>query len=132
MISFLFLMVLFDVVLSPVRDTGAWPRQITKPGGTIILCQPQVDDWDNYQQGDARMAFSLTPTGGKSHVGVITVQLKSAVNMDDHTVFLSDPQITGVTFPSLDPATASQMEQLVRTFLNPDATMTISLDRLVA
>jgi hypothetical protein len=131
-ISFLFLMVMFVAALSPAQDAGAWPRQITKPGGTIILYQPQVDDWENYQQVDARMAFNLTPTGGKSQVGVITVQLKSAVNMDDHTVFLSDPKITGVTFPSLDPATATQLEQTVRTFLNPAATMTISLDRLVA
>ena len=131
-ISFLFLMVLFAAALSPAQDAGAWPRQITKPGGTIILYQPQVDDWENYQQVDARMAFNLTPAGGKSQVGVITVQLKSAVNMDDHTVFLSDPKITSVTFPSLDPATATQLEQTVRTFLNPAATMTISLDRLVA
>ncbi|MFZ0312172.1 MAG: hypothetical protein WAL85_05650 [Candidatus Korobacteraceae bacterium] len=131
-ISFLFLVALFAATLSPAQDPGAWPRQITKPGGTIVLYQPQVDDWENYQQVDARMAFSLTPTGGKSQVGVITVQLKSAVNMDDHTVLLSDPQITSVTFPSLDPATAAQLEQTVRTFLNPAATMTISLDRLVA
>ncbi len=34
--------------------------------------------------------------------------------------------------PSLDPTTATQMDQLVKTFLNPAATMTISLDRLVA
>ena len=127
----LFLILLLSAVLSPAQDQG-WPRQMTKPGGTIILYQPQVDDWKNYQQVDARMAFSVTPTGGKSHVGIVTVQLESATNMDDHTVFLSHPQITSVTFPSLDPATATQMEQLVRTFLNPAATMTISLDRLVA
>jgi hypothetical protein len=78
------------------------------------------------------MAFTITPTGGKSHVGVVTVQLQSAVNMDAHTVLLSDPQITSISFPSLDPTTTAQMDQLVRTFLNPAATMTISLDRLVA
>lgn len=130
-ISWLFFMVLFSAVLSPGQDQG-WPRQITKPGGTVVLYQPQVDNWENYQRVDARMAFTVTPTGGKAQVGIVTVQLQSAVNMDDHTVFLTNPQITSVTFPSLDPATATQMEQLVRTFLNPAATMTISLDRLVA
>lgn len=130
-ISWLFFMVLFSAVLSPGQDQG-WPRQITKPGGTVVLYQPQVDNWENYQRVDARMAFTVTPAGGKAQVGIVTVQLQSAVNMDDHTVFLTNPQITSVTFPSLDPATATQMEQLVRTFLNPAATMTISLDRLVA
>src|SRR5271167_101906 len=128
---FVLLMVLLSAALSPAQDPG-WPRQITKPGGKLVLYQPQVDDWKDYKQVDARMAFTLTPTAGKSHVGVVTVQLQSAVNVEDHTVFLSDPQITSVSFPSLDPATTAQMDQLMKTFLNPAATMTISLDRLAA
>ena len=78
------------------------------------------------------MAFSITPTGGKEHIGVATVQLQSSVNMDAHTVLLSNPQVTSLYFPSLDPATTAQMDQLVRTFLNPSATITMSLDHLVA
>ncbi len=130
---FLLLLLLMSLLVGAIwaQDPG-WPRQITKPGGKVVLYQPQVDDWTNYQQVNARMAFTLTPTGGKSHVGVVTVQLQSAINMDAHTVFLSDPQITSIAFPSLDPATTTQMDQLMRTFLNPAATMTISLDRLVA
>ena len=124
------LAVLF-VAAAMAQDQG-WPRQFTKPGGKVVLYQPQVDDWENYQKVDARMAFTITPTGGKSHVGVVAVQMQSTVNMDDHTVFLSDPQITSISFPSLDPATTAQMDQLMRTFLNPSASMTISLDRLVA
>ena len=118
-------------VMAAAEDP-VWPRQITRPGGKLVVYQPQVDDWKDFQQVDGRMAFTITPTGGKTHVGVVTVQLQSAVNMDAHTVLLSDPKITNVSFPSLDPATTTQMEQLVRTFLNPAATMTISLDRLVA
>ena len=49
----------------------------------------------------------LRPPAGKAHVGVVTVQMKSAVNMDDHTVFLSNPQVTSISFPSLDPATTA-------------------------
>jgi hypothetical protein len=113
------------------QDPG-WPRTITKPGGKLVLYQPQVDSWTNYQQVNARMAFTLTPTGGKSHVGVVAVSLKSAINMDAHTVLLSDPEVSSVAFPGLDPATTAQMDQLMQTFLNPAASMTISLDRLVA
>ena len=113
------------------QDPG-WPRQITKPSGKLVYYQPQVDDWKNYQTLDARMAFTITPTGGKMHVGVVTVQMQTAVNMDTHTVVLSNPQITSVTFPSLDPSTSAEMDTLVRTYLNPAATMNISLDRLVA
>src|SRR5580704_5565271 len=117
--------------LSLAQDPG-WPRTITKPGGKLILYQPQVDDWQNYQVVDGRMAFTVTPTGGQSHVGVVTVQMKSVVNMDDHTVLLSDPKVTSISFPSLDPATTAKMDELMKTFLNPAATMTISLERLAA
>jgi len=68
-------MVLLSSAMTLAQDPG-WPRQITKPGGKVVLYQPQVDDWKNYQQVDARMAFTVTPTGGQSHVGVVTVQLK--------------------------------------------------------
>src|SRR5580693_3278636 len=117
--------------LSLAQDPG-WPRTITKPGGKLILYQPQVDDWQNYQVVDGRMAFTVTPTGGQSHVGVVTAQMKSVVNMDDHTVLLSDPKVTSISFPSLDPATTAKMDELMKTFLNPAATMTISLERLAA
>ena len=128
---FLFLLLLFATTLSVAQDLG-WPRTITKPAGTLVLYQPQVDDWKNYQEVDLRMAFTIAPSGGKQHVGVLTGQLQSATNMDTHTVFLSNPQITSVVFPSLDPATTAQLDPLVRTFLNPAFTTTISLDRLVA
>jgi hypothetical protein len=126
-----FLLVLLFASLSPAQDPG-WPREITKPGGKLVLYQPQVDDWKDYRQVDARLAFTLTPTDGKAHVGVVTIQLQSTVNMDEHTVLLSNPKVTNISFPSLDPTTTAQMDQLMKEFLNPAATMTISLDRLVA
>ncbi len=120
------------VATATVAQDPGWPRQIVKPGGKLILYQPQVDNWQNYQTVNGRMAFSLTPTGGKSQVGVIVVSMHSTVNMDDHTVFLSNPEIKSISFPSLDPATTAKLSELMKTFLNPSATMTISLDRLVA
>ena len=31
------------------QDPG-WPRQITSAGGTLIYYQPQVDDWNHFEQ----------------------------------------------------------------------------------
>ena len=130
--SVLLLLPTLTLVLGASAQDPGWPRQITKPSGKLVYYQPQVDAWTNYQTLDARLAFTITPTDGKTHVGVLTVQLQTTVNMDTHTVLLSNPQITSVTFPSLDPATSSQMESLVRAYLNPSATMNISLERVVA
>ena len=130
--SFFLLLMATTVFVPAFAQDPGWPRQITKPSGKLVYYQPQVDDWNNYQTLNARSAFTITPTGGKTQVGVIAVQFQTSVNMDAHTVLLSNPQITSVAFPSLDPATSSEMDVLVRTFLNPSATMNISLDRLVA
>ena len=54
-ISCLSLMVLFVAALSPAQEAGAWPRQITKPGGTLVLYQPQVDELEEL------------PGGGRAH-----------------------------------------------------------------
>ena len=83
--------VMMTVAATAAADDPVWPRQITKPGGKLVIYQPQVDDWKDFQQVDGRMAFTITPTGGKTHVGVMTVQLQSAVNMDAHTVCPHQP-----------------------------------------
>ena len=130
-VSLLCLIALLLTVPGVAQEQG-WPRTITKPGGTLVLYQPQVDDWKNYEQVNGRMAFTITPTGGKQHVGVAVIELQSATNFDDRTVVLSNPQIKSLYFPSLDAATTAQMDQLVRSFINPSFTTTISLDRLAA
>jgi hypothetical protein len=125
----LLLSVLTLVTTSVAQDPG-WPRQITKQGSTLVYYQPQVDDWKDFTDLTWRMAFSLTPAGGKQVVGVLEVQGHTDVDNDSKMVLISNLKITDTHFPSLDPASAAQMDQLVRTFLPP--AVTISLHRLVA
>ena len=46
------------------QDPG-WPRKLVKPGGAVLVYQPQVDDWQNFTDIKWRAAFQLTPNGGK-------------------------------------------------------------------
>jgi hypothetical protein len=111
------------------QDPG-WPRQITKPGGTLVYYQPQVDNWSDFQALDWRMAISLTPAGGKEVVGAVAMHGTTSVNAETQMVLISDLQLKHTYFPSLDPATAANMDQLVRTFVPPS--VWISMQRLVA
>jgi uncharacterized membrane protein YgcG len=111
------------------QDPG-WPRQIVKPGGTLIIYQPQVDDWNNFTDITWRQAFQLTPSGGKQIVGAATFEGSTEVNTETHMVFMSNLRVLNTYFPSQDPATSSQLGQLFRTFLPP--TVNISLERVVA
>ena len=76
--------------LAGAQDSG-WPKTLSNASGKLVCYQPQVDDWKSYQTLDVRLAFTLTPTGGKQQVGVITGQMQTSVNFDTHTVFLSNP-----------------------------------------
>jgi hypothetical protein len=111
------------------QDPG-WPRRVVKPSGVLLAYQPQVDDWQNYQQITWRMAFELTPTGGKKVVGAATMQGATWVDHDSHTVYVNGAFVTNTYFPSLDPATSAQMAQLLNDFV--PSVITISLERVLS
>jgi hypothetical protein len=111
------------------QDPG-WPRLLVRPGGKVIVYQPQVDDWKDFTDIRWRQALELTPAGGKQVVGAVTFEGTTAVNLDTHTVFISDIKVLNTYFPSQDPTTSAQMDQLLRTFVPP--TVNISLERIIA
>jgi hypothetical protein len=111
------------------QDPG-WPRKLVKPGGTVIIYQPQVDDWQNFTDIKWRQAFQLTPTGGKQFVGAASFEGTTEVNTDTHTVFMFNIKVLNTYFPEQDPATSAQLDQLIRSFV--PLTFNASLDRLIA
>jgi hypothetical protein len=111
------------------QDPG-WPRKLVKPGGTVLVYQPQVDDWQNFTDIKWRAAFQLTPNGGKQIVGAASFEATTEVNTDNHTVLLFNISVTNTYFPGQDPATTPQFDQLFRSFV--PLTLNASLDRLVA
>ncbi len=119
------------VTASFAQDIG-WPREKTTTDATIIYYQPQLDEWTNFRQLDARMAVSIKQKTGEATVGVVYLRARTDANLDTRNVVLSQFQITSTKFPSLDQAGAAAMDQLVKTFLSPTTTINISLDRLLA
>ena len=124
-----FVLVVGSVVAAFSQDPG-WPRQITNQGGTLVYYQPQADDWQGFTELDWRIAFSLVPAGGKSTVGVAEMHGHTDIDNDNKTVLISNLRVIRTHFPSLDPASAAQMDQLMRSFV--PSSLTISLHRLVA
>src|SRR5881392_3303232 len=110
-------------------DPG-WPREKYSNGTRLLIYQPQVDDWKNFQDLSWRMAVSLTPKGGKEVVGVVEMKGSTEVDNVAKVVIITNPEITGTHFPSLDQAATEKMEQLFKTFV--PSTLSISLHRLIA
>lgn len=111
------------------QDPG-WPRKLVKPGGTVIVYQPQVDDWQNFTDIKWRAAFQLTPSGGRQIIGAASFEATTEVNTDNHTVLMFNINVINTYFPGQDPVVTPQFDQLFRSFV--PLTVTASLDRLVA
>lgn len=126
------LLLLLAVAAGARAQDPGWPREMTKDGVQLVYYQPQVDDWKDFTDLDFRLAVSVTPKGGKPVLGVVKIHAKTDVDVHARTVLLHDLAVADTSFPSLDAAAAERMNVLARTFLAPDKTVTISLDRLVA
>src|SRR6476469_1048790 len=85
-------------------DRSSWPRERYQDGNRLIIYQPQVDDWKDFQDLSWRMAISLTPKGGKEVVGV--VEMKRTTDIDNVTkvAIITNPPVPATYFPSLDKA----------------------------
>jgi hypothetical protein len=109
---------------------SSWPRERYQDGNRLIIYQPQVDDWKDFQDLSWRMAISLTPKGGKTALGVVEMKGHTDIDNVAKVATITNPQVTAAYFPSLDAATKEKMEQLFKTFV--PSTFSISLHSLVA
>lgn len=119
------------VFSQPATQDIGWPRQVVKNGATLVYYQPQINDWKDYKDLTAEMAFSLTPKGGKQVLGVASIESNTIVDKDNRTVFIRDIKSTDVRFPSLSADSVQLMETLFKQLM-PTGGEPISLDRLLA
>jgi hypothetical protein len=114
----------------PTEDIG-WPRQLAKAGATLVYYQPELDAWTDYRTLTCRVAFSLTPKGGKPELGVATLQASTLVDKETRTVFLRDILVRSVRFPSADPRALPELDRLFRSMIPPGGEA-IAVDRVLA
>jgi hypothetical protein len=110
-------------------DPG-WPREKNSNGMRLLVYQPQVDDWKDFQELSWRMAVSLTPKSGKEVVGVVEMKGNTDVDNVSKAVTITNPQVTSTYYPSLDQPAKENLDQSFKSFVPP--TISISLYRLIA
>jgi hypothetical protein len=96
----------------------------------LVAYQPQVEEWKDFKELTWRFAFRLQSSGGVEAIGAATMQGSAEVDHDKRLVTIRDIKVLRTSFPSLDETASSSMDQLLRTFVPPQ--LTVSLDRVVA
>src|SRR4030095_7015674 len=109
---------------------SSWPREKYSDGTRLVIYQPQVDDWKNFQNLSWRMAISLTPKGGKTALGVVEMTGHTDIDNVAKVAIITNPEVTGTYFPSMDQTTKEKTEQLFKSFV--PQTFTVSLHSLIA
>src|SRR5216117_169036 len=80
--------------ISDQSTDSSWPGEKYSNGTRLIIYQPQIDDWKNFQDLSWRMAISLTPKGGKEVVGVVEMKGNTDVDNVAKVVIINNPQVT--------------------------------------
>jgi hypothetical protein len=112
-------------------DPG-WPRELTYEQARLVFYEPQVDAWKNYRDLDFRLAFELTPAGGKPAVGVGEIRARTDVDVDARQAVIRNLDVVETRFPSSTPQEQQRLDALFRKFVANRGDIPISLDRLVA
>jgi hypothetical protein len=86
---------------------------------------------ENLRELRARVAFTLTPTGGKPIVGIEELKGDTVTDLEKRNVLINNIEIVAVRFPSLPDDEAARMETILKSNF-PGKPLTVSLDRLVA
>ena len=116
---------------TPATTDVGWPRQIVRSGNTLVYYQPQIDEWNDYKEIKARLAFSLTPKNSNELHGVVSFKCGTVVDKDEHTVYIRDLVYEDVRFPSLSSDKTQRMIALFKD-LAPDGGDPVSVERIIA
>lgn len=112
------------------KDQG-WPRSLERDGVRVVYYQPQIDDWKDQRVLSARMAFLITPRGGKATPGIVTLSGNTKVDLASRTVFIDKLQIGALTFPGSSAEQTATLTALMKKEF-PGKALTMSLDRVMA
>ncbi|MEI6633008.1 MAG: hypothetical protein WCP22_04220, partial [Chlamydiota bacterium] len=114
-------------------DTAAaeWPREIDRPGGKIVIYQPQPDS----MKGDmltGGAAVSVTLKGATEPVfGAVWLEARVTTDRDARTAVITDVKVPKTRFPGATPAQEKRLTDAIETHL-AGSSLEISLDRLLA
>lgn len=115
-------------------DLG-WPREFTTDTHTVVVYQPQVEEWTDYKKLRMRVALGVAEKGKEDddesvRYGGLFAEADTDVDQESREVLLTNRQVTRVTFPGADDE--EKLVAILREALPDRQELVISLDRLVA
>lgn len=110
-----------------------WPRQFEQAGDKVVVYDPQIDSWENYESLKARAAVVVTASGSKQDFfGVIEYTVETEVDPEERQVLLKNRKFQAIRFTGIDKDKATKSEEIVRRVLGTQPGFKLSLDFALA
>ena len=115
------------------KDVG-WPREYKTNTHTVVVFQPQVEEWVDYKLLKMRAAVAVSETGKEEEAvyGGIFAQVDTDVDSDSRQVLFSNREVTKLVFPEADDAQKNQLTRTMMAALPDRQELVVSLDRVIA
>jgi len=112
--------------------TNTWPHTISTPQGSATVYQPQVISWPQLQTLNTRAVIGITPTGATdAALGTVDITFATNADLASRTVTLTDPRLTAMRFPMLDPSRAATVEERIKGALSSMRPRSVPLDMIL-
>lgn len=114
-------------------DIG-WPREFKTDTHTVVVFQPQVEEWVEYTTLKMRMAVAVSETGKEEEAqyGGLFAEVTTDVDSETRQVLLTDRKATKLVFPDVDDAEKTRLAGIMKLALPEQQDLVVSLDRVVA
>ena len=118
---------------SPPTDVG-WPREFKTATHTVVVFQPQVEEWTNRETLKLRMAVAVSETGKDEEAtyGGLFAEFSTDVDSDSRQVLLANRKVTKLVFADADEAVQTKLAGIVNDALPDKQEVVVSLDRIVS
>ncbi len=102
----------------PVTEL-TYPRHTTTAAGLLVIHAPQIEAWPDYQRVVGRSAIEVTLAGQEKPIpGSLVFEGDTKTDLAERVVGLFNLQVSGVSFPGTDEATAAKLAEFVRSTVN--------------
>lgn len=114
------------------KDQG-WPRSYSNGTATLVVYQPQIDDWSEFKKLTGRSAIALTTKPGAQPVyGAFRFQTETVLDADNRNVICRNIQISDVRFSSSGNGPAPEQLAELTQQLFPKTPVVVSMARVLA
>ncbi len=111
---------------------GGWPRVARVEGHELILYQPQVDSWQDYEIMDMMVAIAVALDGQDQYeYGAAQLIAKTHVDLSQNNVIVYDIECQEVWFPTVMGERKERIEAVVRGVV-PKGALDVALERILA